>query len=191
MPAPLQVTFHGVSPSSSIATYIERKAQKLDTVDHHIIHCRVAFEVPHRHSREGRRYRVRIDLRSPGEEIAISRDLGDSELDGYATIDEAFDEAKRRLRDAAAIRRGDVKRHEMHRLGVVTKLFTYEGYGFLAADDDGAEIYFHRNAVLKGAFERLARGARVRFVEQNDEDGVHASSVALLRAPPLSYPSRG
>lgn len=177
---PLQVTFHGVSTSSSLATYIEKKARKLDELYGRIVHCRVAFEVPHRHSREGRRYRVRIDLRFPGEEIAISRDLGDSELDAYATIDEAFDEAKRRLADHAAIRRGDVKRHDGARHGWISKLFTYEGYGFIESEE-GEEIYFHRNAVLNKAFDRLKRGARVKFLEEEGDDGVHATSVSLLR----------
>ena len=180
MTMPLQVTFHGVSPSNSLANYIEKKAKKLDELYGRIVNCRVAFEVPHRHSREGRRYRVRIDLRFPGDEIAISRDLGESELDGYATIDEAFDEAKRRLADHAAIRRGEVKRHEGPRHGWISKLFSYEGYGFIESEE-GEEIYFHKNAVLKGAFDRLRRGARVKFLEEEGDDGVHATSISLLR----------
>ncbi|HEY1959840.1 MAG TPA: HPF/RaiA family ribosome-associated protein [Polyangiaceae bacterium] len=180
MQMPLQVTFHGVSSTNALANYIEKKARKLDELYGRIVNCRVAFEVPHRHSREGRRYRVRIDLRFPGEEIAISRDLGDSELDAYATIDAAFDEAKRRLADHAAIRRGDVKRHELPRHGWISKLFSYEGYGFIESDD-GQEIYFHKNAVLKNAFDRLRRGARVKFLEEEGDDGVHATSISLLR----------
>lgn len=177
---PIQVTFHGVSSTDALATYIAKKAKKLDEMYGRIVQCRVAFEVPHRHSREGRRYRVTIDVRFPGEELAISRDLGESELDAYATIDDAFDEAKRRLHDHAAIRRGEVKSHDDARRGWISKLFNYEGYGFIESDD-GQEIYFHRNAVLRGAFERLKRGARVKFLEEDGDDGVHATSISLLR----------
>jgi len=180
MPMPLQVTFHGVSPTHTLARYIEKKAQKLDRIYARPMHCHVVFAAPNRHAHEGRRYNVHIDLRTAGIEIAISRDLGDSELDAYATIDEAFDEAKRRLRDHADIRRGEVKSHDLARHGWISKLYTYEGYGFIESDD-GEEIYFHKNAVLRNAFDRLKRGARVRFVEEEGDDGLHASSVSLLR----------
>ncbi len=180
MQLPLQVTFHGISPSPTIAAYVEKKAQKLDKQYGGIMRCRVTIEAPHRHSREGRRYRVRIDMTMRGEEIAISRDLGDSEQDTYAAIDEAFDEAKRRLRDHVDVRRGDVKSHERALHGRVSKLFSYEGYGFIEKEN-GEEVYFHQNAVLNDSFDRLVRGAHVRFIEEEGDDGVHATSVTLVR----------
>jgi ribosomal subunit interface protein len=179
MQLPLQVTFHGISPSSTVASYVEKKAHKLDKQYGGIMRCRVTVEAPHRHSREGRRYAVRIDLTISGEEIAISRDLGDSETDTYAAIDEAFDEAKRRLRDTVDVLRGDVKSHEHALHGRVSKLFTYEGYGFIEREN-GDEVYFHRNAVLNHAFDRLVRGSHVRFIEEEGDDGIHATSVTLV-----------
>jgi len=157
--------------------YVERRVTKLDQIASNIVRCHVVIEAPHRHSREGRRYAVRIDVRVPGREIAISRELGDSEIDVYAAIDEAFDEAKRRLREAVDVRRGDVKSHERTLHGRVAKLFGYEGYGFIETAA-GDEIYFHKNSVLNGAFERLERGDRVRFIEEEGDDGIHATSVA-------------
>ncbi len=164
-----------------MASYVEKKAQKLDNQYGRIMRCRVTIEAPHRHSREGKRYAVRIDMTIRGEEIAISRDLGDSEQDTYAAIDAAFDEAKRRLRDHVDVRRGDVKSHEQHSLhGRVSKLFTYEGYGFIETET-GDEIYFHKNAVLNHGFDRLVRGAQVRFTQEEGDDGIHATSVTLVR----------
>jgi ribosomal subunit interface protein len=180
MQLPLQVTFHGITPSEAIQRYVERRAEKLELMARNIVRCHVVIEAPHRHSREGRRYAVRIDVCMPGREVAISRELGDSELDAYAAIDEAFDEAKRRLREAVDVRRGDVKSHEGNALhGRVAKLFSYEGYGFIETET-GDEIYFHRNSVLNGAFGRLERGDRVRFIEEEGDDGMHATSVALV-----------
>jgi len=180
MQLPLQVTFHGLTPSTAIEQYVERKAEKLEHIDQHMTSCHVTIDAPHRHSREGRRYSVRIDVRIPGNEIAISRELGDSEQDAYAAIDEAFDEAKRRLKEAVDVRRGDVKSHEHALRGRVAKLFDYEGYGFIETET-GDEIYFHKNSVLNGAFERLERGDRVRFIEEEGDDGIHATSVVLVR----------
>ena len=176
MQLPLQVTFHGISPSGAIQRYVERKAAKLDLMASNIVRCHVVIEAPHRHSREGRRYAVRIDVRMPGREVAISRELGDSEQDAYAAIDEAFDEAKRRLREAVDVRRGDVKSHERALHGRVAKLFNYEGYGFIETES-GDEIYFHRNSVLNGGFDRLDRGERVAFAEELGDKGPQASTV--------------
>jgi cold shock CspA family protein len=41
-------------------------------------------------------------------------------------------------------------------------------------------IYFHRNSVLKNAFDRLEIGSEVRFSEEAGEQGPQASSVTLV-----------
>jgi ribosomal subunit interface protein len=180
MKLPLQVTFHGFSPSGAIADYVGKRAGKLDTFFDRIMSCRIAIEAPHRHKHEGRRYRVRIGLGVPRDEIVVSRDVGGrAGEDVYAAIDEAFDEAQRRLEDYARLRRGDVKTHERARHGRIGKLFSYEGYGFIQTDE-GDEVYFHKNSVLHRGFGRMHRGDKVRFAAETGDDGVHASSVALL-----------
>jgi cold shock CspA family protein/ribosome-associated translation inhibitor RaiA len=180
MKLPLQITFHGLSHSEPIADYASKRARKLDTFFERIMSCRIAVEAPHRHKHEGRPYRVRIDLGVPGDEIVVGREVGGrAKEDVYATIDTAFDEAQRKLEDYVRRRRGDVKKHESSRHGVVVKLFSYEGYGFLEAED-GSEVYFHKNSVRGHGFARMHRGDRVRFVEATGEDGIHASFVALL-----------
>jgi cold shock CspA family protein len=60
---------------------------------------------------------------------------------------------------------------------VVTRLFPWEGYGFLTSAD-GREIYFDRRSVLNDAFDRLAEGIQVRYVEESGEQGPQASTVA-------------
>jgi cold shock CspA family protein len=56
---------------------------------------------------------------------------------------------------------------------------------------DGSEIYFHRNSVANGGFDRLAIGDEVRFVAQERESaqGAQASTVVPLgkhRLPPVA-----
>jgi ribosomal subunit interface protein len=181
MQLPLQITFHGVQHSDAIEQYVRVRAEKLNTLDGRIMACRVAVELPHRHSQHGEHYRVRIDLTVPGGEVVAERTPGDDRAyeDVYAAIDGAFDDAGRRLQDFVRRQRGDVKDHERARHGVVAKLYTYEGYGFLRTSE-GDELYFHRNAVLHSAFDRMKIGSRVRFVEDQGETGPHASTVALL-----------
>ncbi len=181
MQLPLQITFHGVPHSDTIEQHVRDRAEKLETFAPRIMACRVAIEMPHRHAHQGQHFRVRIDVTVPGGEVVVERvPKGDHAYeDLYTAIDAAFDDAGRRLQDFVRRQRGDVKPHERARHAVVAKLFPYEGYGFLRTPE-GEELYFHRNAVLDGAFDRLKVDARVRYVEDAGEIGPHASTVALV-----------
>src|SRR5271165_4254581 len=101
MRLPLQITFHGVEHSDALEQYVRARAAKLDTFDPRIMGCRIALEVPHRHSRHGEHFRVRIDITVPGGELVVERvPAGDHNYeDAYAAIDAAFDDAGRRLQD--------------------------------------------------------------------------------------------
>jgi len=72
-----------------------------------------------------------------------------------------------------------VKAHEPVPEGRVSKLFAHEGYGFIATGE-GREVYFHRNSVLNGGFDRLDVGTRVRFAEEAGKEGPQASTVELV-----------
>ena len=71
--------------------------------------------------------------------------------------------------------------HEVPPHGNVQHISPYEGFGFIETRD-GREIYFHRNSVLNGAFEKLEIGAEVRFevAEAESEKGPQATTVRLI-----------
>jgi cold shock CspA family protein len=71
--------------------------------------------------------------------------------------------------------------------GRVSRLLAYEGYGFITAED-GSEIYFHKNSVPDGGFDRLTVGTEVRYVETEGEQGPQASTV-VPRGHPAPVPS--
>jgi ribosomal subunit interface protein len=181
MQVPVQVNFHGIAQSDSIEAHVRRCIEKLETFAGRLTGCRVTVEAPHRHQQSGRHFRVRIDLTAPGAEIVVGR-APDEDLtneDVYAAVDQAFDRMQRRLEDHIRRQRGDVKPHvSEYRAGRVTKLWSYEGYGFLQTPD-GVEVYFHRNSVLSGAFDQLKIGSAVQFIEEDGEKGPQASSVKL------------
>jgi ribosomal subunit interface protein len=181
MQLPLQITFRDIAHSDPVEQYVRQKAAKLDALDPRVMSCRVAIEMPHRHARHGEHFRVRVDITVPGGEIVVGHAPGDKKAyeDLYAAIDAAFDEAGRRLQDFVRRQRSDVKVHERARHGHITKLFTYEGYGFLRTPE-GDELYFHRNSVLHDAFGRLKIGGRVRFVEETSDGGPRATTVEEL-----------
>jgi len=70
--------------------------------------CRVVLELDARHKRHGKQFVVRIDLKVPGGEIAVTHEH-DEELE--IALRDAFDAARRRLEDYARVQRGDVKHH--------------------------------------------------------------------------------
>ena len=57
---------------------------------------------------------------------------------------------------------------------------------------DGNEIYFHRNSVANGGFDKLAVGDEVRFVAQSSEsaNGAQASTVVPIGKITCRRPKR-
>jgi ribosomal subunit interface protein len=176
MELPLEIAVRNTTVSEDVRRVVREHAGRLDHFYDRITGCRVLIEVPQRH-RIGTPigYRVRIDLTVPGGEIVVKRQPRDELL---TAVQDAFDALGRRLQDYARRQRGDVKRRAPDGHAVVRRLFPYEGYGFLETPD-GREIYFHRNSVLDGAFDKLEVGAAVRFVEEQGAEGPQASTVAL------------
>ena len=176
MKHPLQISARDLTLSPAARALVERLAGKLETFYDRITSCHVVIEVAQRFPAGGPiRYNVRLALRVPGEEIVVRRQPH-PELE--TAIQNAFDAAGRRVQDYARRRRGVSEPRARLPEGEVVRLFPYEGYGFVRAPD-GRELYFHRNSVLDGAFERLEVGTRVRFAEEEGEAGPQASSVAL------------
>jgi ribosomal subunit interface protein len=163
-----------MSLSDAAKTAIQDKVARLEAVDNQIIGCRVLVEIPHKHQHHGSLYNVRIDLTIPGAELVIKRE-GNEDL--YVAIRDAFDAARRRLRDRRRrVIDAVVPREEPQPHARVSSLFPIEGYGFLETPD-GREVYFHRNSVLHEAFDHLEVGESVRYVESEGDNGPQASTV--------------
>ncbi|HYL36484.1 MAG TPA: HPF/RaiA family ribosome-associated protein [Bryobacteraceae bacterium] len=196
----LQVTFRNLEPSEPLEKLIQGEVAKLERFYGRIISCRVVVEVPEHHHKFGSIHHVRIDLGVPGGEVVVkeerslhaaAQDFDEEKATKHLEVDvphkdvrlairDAFRAARRRLQDYARRQRGDVKPHVHALEGRVAQVFPDRDYGFLETPD-GREVYFHRNAVLSNAFDRLKAGAEVRFAEERGERGPQASSVRLVR----------
>jgi cold shock CspA family protein len=97
-------------------------------------------------------------------------------IDSNAAIRDAFDAARRQLEDYAREQRGDVKERAPQPVGRIVRLFKDDGYGFIESPEAG-EIYFHANSLVKGHFDRLKIGDKVRYEEEMGEKGPQASTV--------------
>lgn len=187
MQTPVKVAYRHLRSSPAVTELVKEKVEKLEHFFDRITACTVMLEVPDRHHRQGKHYRVRIEMHVPGETLVVGRDPKASRAhqDLYAAIQSAFREAKRQLQDHARrfdhrVRARAVTAHAEPPRAVVVRLFPQEGYGFLQAPD-GREIYFHEKSVLKGAFGRLKVGDEVRYAEELGEEGPQASTVAVAR----------
>lgn len=184
MRLPLRLSAKGLELSEDEQALLRAAADKLTTFFDRVMGCRVTVSTPNRRpqSPETRplTYTVRIDLTVPGDELVVRRQA-EPELE--TAIQEAFRAAGRRLQDYA-VRLGSAQPPEARTepaRGKVLRIMSWEGYGFLEAAD-GHEVYFHRNSVLHGGFERLEPGTEIRFSEEEGREGPQASTVEIARA---------
>jgi len=134
----------------------------------------VVVEIPHKHKQQGNLFDIRLDIRVPGEDIVLNREMSE---DVYVALRDVFDAARRRLEDHARRMRGDVKTHAPPAQGRVARLFADEGYGFIESAD-GDEYYFNRDNVVSSAFEALRVGDEVHFIEDMTGDSPQAKRVS-------------
>jgi ribosomal subunit interface protein len=179
MKLPLQIVFRNMQPSDAVEAKIRERAQDLDRFYEHVMSCRVVVELHHKHHHHGNLYHVRVDLKVPDGEIVASRDPARHHAyeDVYVAIRDAFDAVRRRLEDYVRRRRGVVKHHEPPPHGRIAEL--YPEYGKIETPD-GRLVYFHRNSILDGDFDKLDIGTEVRFVEEPGELGPQASTVHIV-----------
>ena len=108
MQIPLQISLHGLEHSDVLYNGIREKVNRLGRYYRHLTSCRVVVDLAARHKTHGKPYSVRIDLKVPGGEIAVTH-AQDEQL--AVALRDAFDAARRKLEDYARTQRGDVKQH--------------------------------------------------------------------------------
>ena len=180
-----EIIFHDVDRSSWVENYIQERLQRLDRFADGITSCRVSLTQEQASQHKGNRYSVMIEVRvPPNHDLAAKKAklIHDMQTQLPALINLAFGAIERQLKKTAQLRRGDDKRHDGQPHGIVEKLFD-EGYGFLREIGDDRQVYFHRNSVLHGDFDRLVIGTEVRFTPQDGENGPQASSVQIVARP--------
>ena len=131
---------------------------------------------------------MRIELGIPGhKELVVSHEPEHLERkfqrpDLRNAIHEAFRIAERRLRDLKEQRerrtRGPHHDSENQALGQVAELAPERNQGFLMTKEGGL-LYFHRNAILTGDFDKLRRGDEVYYVENVGDTGPMATKVRV------------
>jgi ribosomal subunit interface protein len=96
-----QIRFRGMEPSRSVEAVIMERIEGLARFHDRITSCTVVVEAPHRSSRQGKIFHVRIDITVPGREIFAGRkpEEDPAHEDVYLAIRDSFDAAQRQLED--------------------------------------------------------------------------------------------
>lgn len=182
MDVPLEIRFHNLQTSEAVEAAIRERALRLEKFYDRITSCRVAVEAPHRQHRKGNIFTVFIDIGVPGGEVVVNREPHRpreryAAPDIYKAIRDAFDAAERQLVEYKRRQRGETKGHEQLFHGQVSEIVDSD-HGFLVTNT-GSSLYFHRNSVLNGEFDRLRPGSAVHYVETVGDTGPIANKVWL------------
>lgn len=184
MKVPLDIRFQDVDRSEWSENFIRRQVERLERYADDMISCRVTVSRPHRSQQSGQPYHVVVEVTLPPQ-MDLAAVVEPVEVPGQSelrnVLREAFKAMERQLIKAKNLRRGDVKFHDED-LALVFKLLPDQDYGFLKTVY-GEEIYFHRNAVLHGDFDRLSLGTEVRYEAELGDDGLQATSVQIVNKP--------
>ena len=188
MQIPMEISYKHVTKSDWIDDTIHRHAERLERYAKDIISCRVAVEMDHKRRTHGNPFHVRVEVSLPGKKrlVTSSEPLKageDNQQELRNVIRDAFRSMEKRLKKTQAERKHQVKARREQPHALVVRLFPEMGYGFLKQPDTEEEVYFHRNSVLHGDFDRMAVGTEVRYEPEMGEEGLQASSVHIVSKP--------
>lgn len=185
MYVPLELSFRDGTKDPEVEALIRQEAEKLERFNDHISSCRVAVEKPQENPRRGTGYRVRLDVTvPPGHEIVTSWEPGDGTPDHNLDniVRDVFGMARRRLKRLNERQQGEEKTHpQQQTVGLVSELAGDHGW---LRNPEGHDVYFHRDAVLHGDFDRMAVGTGVNYSEEvGEEGGLRATTVRVVDKP--------
>ncbi len=184
MQLPLQLSFKDIEKDPMVEGQIHDRIESLERFCDHINSCRVVVERPQRHQSSGNPFRVRVDITiAGGHEVVAKQEAGKGDMHDplQVVVKKVFDSAEKQVKKVTDKQHGHVKLHpQQQAMATVSKKFDEDGYGFLRTVDTGDEIYFHKNSVVNGDFDRVKVGTGVRFVFEQGDKGPQASTVEVM-----------
>ena len=103
-----QVTLRNVQPSPSLDRFIRQSCDALGRFHPHILHCRVTLEQEAPGPGTAHPFSVTLVATIPGAELVVHHS---HPTDAHVALRDAFEAMRRRLQDAAALARHEVKAH--------------------------------------------------------------------------------
>jgi cold shock CspA family protein/ribosome-associated translation inhibitor RaiA len=192
MQIPVEIAFHNLDNITWAESEIRARVAKLEKIYDRLTTCRVRVDQRATNATGTIPPVVRIELSIPGhKDLVVSHEPDHLQRkfqtpDLHNAINEAFRIAEDRLVEFKNQRQRRTKEPlhdgENQFLGQVAELTPGEDFGFLLTKE-GSLLYFHRNSLLTGDFDKLQRGDEVYYVEDTGDTGPTAAKVRLKNAP--------
>src|SRR5690242_3088109 len=184
-----EIAFHNCEKVDWAEDQILDHIDRLEEIYDRVITCRVRVDQTNDNTNHTIPPVVRIEISVPGhKDIVVAHEPDHLQRKYQApelhnAINEAFRIAEVRLskfKDKRSDHGTSDLRHEAANefRGQVAELTPGEDFGFLMTKE-GALLYFHRNSMLSGDFDRLHRGDEVSYVEAMGDNGPTASKVRV------------
>ena len=186
MQIPAEIAFHNIESSDSIEDAIHDHIARLERIYDRMTACRVRVDQRNQNASGSIPPVVHIEIAVPGGgDIVVAHEAGHLQRKFQApdlrnAINEAFRIAEMRLakyKDKLTDRTAP-QTHEAAQefTGQVAEMTPDKDFGFLMTKEGGL-LYFHRNSVLSGNFDKLKRGDDVTYVEDMGDTGPIATKV--------------
>ncbi len=191
MQVPLDISFHNIDNSDWAKDEIRDQVGKLEAIYERMTSCRVRVDLRADNPNHSIPPVVRIEIGIPGRnDIVVAHEPERLQRkfqrpDLHNAINEAFRiagiqlaELKRKLTDHKAAGQHEAA-NEFR--GQIAEITAADDFGFLLTKE-GSLLYFHRNAILSGEFDKLRRGDEVTYVEALGDTGPIATKVRVKAA---------
>jgi cold shock CspA family protein/ribosome-associated translation inhibitor RaiA len=185
---PLEIAFHNIESSDWAEREIRDRVAELERLYGRLNSCRVRIDQRAKDLTGTIPPVVHIELGIPGrKDLVVSHEPEHllrkyQHPDLHKAINEAFRIAERQLldlKDQLADRsKGVTHESEQQFLGQVAEIDHHQDFGFLLTKEGGL-LYFHRNSLLNGDFDKLERGDDVHYVEAAGDTGPTATKVRV------------
>jgi cold shock CspA family protein/ribosome-associated translation inhibitor RaiA len=185
---PIEIAFHNMPAVPWAEEEIRARIAKLEQIFDRLVACRVRVDQRANNASRNIPPVVRIELGVPGRGDLVvahepdhlqqkyqSPDLRNAINEAFRIAEDQLAQYKRQLRD-----RSIEPQHEVQNqlLGQVSDIDPEGEFGFILTNT-GGRLYFHRNSLLSGQFEKLRRGDAVHYVEEMGDTGPTASKVRV------------
>lgn len=113
MAIPLELSYRNLEKSEFIENNVKERCKRLELLCDELTYVHVVLSSPHQSQHKGNQYEVHIELRLPGNPLAVTKNTGNSSAheDFYVALRDAFDALERQLTQWKEKRRHDVKAH--------------------------------------------------------------------------------
>jgi len=188
MQVPVEIAFHNMPSLPWAEEEIRKRIRKLEKLYDRLTSCRVRVDQRTKTGGGTIPPVVRIELGIPGrKDLVVSHEPDHLQRkfqtpDLHNAIHEAFRIAEDQLVELKNQRQGRTRepQHDAENqfLGQVAERNPGQDFAFLLTKEGGL-LYFHRNSLLSGDFDKLRQGDEVYYVEDVGDTGPIATKVRV------------